>query len=205
MKFKANKMKYSKSKIALPYLLFASAGLVFLIMLSGCSLPTLKFQGAKQLQERETTDLIRYMKKHKIDTIRAFYIDKAGLVEILNKGIAYPASMEIMDNIGRVYTLHDSVVCSGTTKAFLADELNENRLKPSKDNTLYRVLSSSLYSFQDEKPEDFDAVLEKRKYTIVIFWSTYGQRNKQIENWQSTIDQNPDYQFITVNLDLNPA
>src|SRR5690554_186105 len=97
-----NKIKCNTAVTTMPHWLLGA--LVFLLILSGCSLPALKYQRSIQLHEKETTDLIRYMKKHKIDTTQAFYLDEEGLVKVLNKGFAFPASMEIVDNVGRVYT-----------------------------------------------------------------------------------------------------
>lgn len=175
---------------------------ILLLGLAGC-INGISYYRTITLKEKDIDNLHRFMKKHKIEDSYAYYLNEKGLVELFKNKIPGPASLGVLDSTGRVFTLYNDMVCSGRTDAFFKDELEESRLIPSGDTTLYRILSSSLFNFENKKIENFDYILGKSKYTVVIFWATYGKNNRKIKEWQSVINQDRDFQYITVNLDVN--
>lgn len=171
-------------------------------LLETCSL--LPFiSGPVKIKEIKTSELVHYMVNNKIDTTGAFYLSKSAAIAISGARVSLPI-IQIFDETGQLYSIYkDSVNCLGRSDDFFRQEYDMDNPTPVESNRLSAVLNSGLVDLENKSLNDFNSILSKKEYTVVIYWGTFAVHNKRINDWQIVIDRKPEYQVITVSLDHN--
>lgn len=175
------------------------------LFFQGCFLP----MGYKRTYNGiDTMEMINYMNKKNIDTTNAVYFSLSGFRNAVHHGYNKILTIAIFDKDGKQYSVYpESVNCQRYNKQFFSNEFEFEHWRIVENNVLLSILEndSSLINLKDEKFSGIHSVLEKADYTVIIFWSVHLSQSKRVKDWQSRINENDRFQYVTINLDVHSS
>jgi len=174
-----------------------------ILLLQGCILP---ISYHRTIDAIDTSEMVKYMDKKKIDTLNAFYFSPTGILNAIENGYNKILTIAIFDQTGQLYSVYpDSVYCQRYNKYFFNDEVELKDWKRVESDALFSILvdDRSLIGLNHQEFTEFDSILKKADYTLVIFWSVHLSKSKRIRDWQAALNKKDGFQYVTINLDVH--